>query len=309
MFMNYLHLQQRLINAYSEANLNLITSKIITYNKAKQNQNLEQMWKLVCNYSKADLENNTKCFSKLIMLFHPDKIADYHKQINSCSTAMELENFSHIIPMLSLVENMSNHNRTSFKTPNEFEQEYGWNYANTAEDYYVVREEDDSVSHLYDEENLDDSFTYGSGPVYPDESFIGAVKRKIYGPVQMQFPTHQLEDFEEIEMVEYEIEQLDGIEFCTYVKILDLSYNQIYDISKLEYCIYIQELYLQNNKISFIDALVYLQDLRVLDLANNQITDISILFELKCLEFVNLLSNPVPASQIKELKKLGVVVV
>lgn len=307
--MSFQQLQKQLLDTYSDENLNLLTSKIIDFNKAKQKENLEQMWKLVCDYSKQDNSENSKFFAKLIMLFHPDKRADYHEQIKACKSEIELENYAYIIPMLSLVNNFSVYNNSTFKSPNEFEQEYGWNYENSAEDYYVVRGDDDTVNPLFDEENIDDNFTFGTGSVYPEDSFIGAVKRKIYGPIQIQFPTHQLEDFEEIEMVEYEIELLDGIEFCTYVKTLDLSYNQIYDVSKLEHCIYLQELYLQNNKISYIDALGFLPDLRVLDLANNQIADVSILYELKCLEFVNLLGNPVPMSQINHLKKLGVVVV
>lgn len=307
--MSFQQLQNKLLETYCEVNLNLLTSKIIAFNKNKQKESLEQMWKVVCDYSKLDYKKRSKYFSKLIMLFHPDKIADYHSKIKACSSEIELENYAHIIPMLSLVNNMPNNNGSGFKTPNEFEEEYGWNYTNTADDYYVVRDEDETVNHLFDEENLDDNFTFGTGPVYPEDSFIGAVKRKIYGPIQIQFPTHQLEDFEEIEMVEYDIELLDGVEYCTYVKVLDLSYNQIFDLTKLEYCIYIQELYLQNNKINYIDALGYLPDLRVLDLANNEISDISILFELKCLEFVNLLGNPVPMNQIEKLKRLGVVVV
>ncbi|MBI9069142.1 MAG: leucine-rich repeat domain-containing protein [Salinivirgaceae bacterium] len=197
----------------------------------------------------------------------------------------------------------------SFKTPKEFEEEYGWNYQPSDDEYYIVNESDDTVNYLYDEENVDEFSYFAEGEILSENSFIASLKRKIYGPMQINFPTHLLEDLEEIEMAEYEISELDGVEFCVHAKNMDLSYNQIFDISKLEHCVFIQELYLGNNSIHYIDSLYHMPDLRILDLSNNQVEDISPILKSKSLEFANLIGNPIPVAQINMLKEMGVAVV
>lgn len=300
------NLKSQLIEAYSNENLNELTSSIIGFYKNKQNKALEQICNMVNkHYSFADV-NDKKLFSKLVMLYHPDKITQYHDHINACQSDAELQQFTHIIPVLNNLSNFSTV-ANDLMSPKDFEAEYGWNYQSMESDYFVVREEDETVHGWFDEEN-DDGF-FGQVQPLPEGSFIDAVKRKLYGPIHINFPYHLLEDMEEIEMAEYEIEELTGVEHCTFVTILDLSYNNIFDITKLEHCTYIQELYLSNNNIHYIDCLYHMPDLRVLDLSNNQIEDITVLLNHKGLEFVNLLGNPVSFTQIKQLQANGVVVV
>ena len=56
-------------------------------------------------------------------------------------------------------------------------------------------------------------------------------------------------------MAEYEIHSLDGIRFCKYARIMDLSGNDISDISEISECRLLKELYLSHNQISIIDAI------------------------------------------------------
>lgn len=298
--------KSELIEVYSHENLNELTSKIIGFYKSRQSNALQQICNLINkHYSFAD-SNDKKLFSKLIMLYHPDKISFYHDEIRACKTDVDLQRFSHIVSVLNNLSNFSEATN-DLLSPSDFEAEYGWNYQSVENDYFIVREDDETVQGWFDEEN-DDGY-FGQIQPLPEGSFIDAVKRKLYGPIQINFPFHLLEDMEEIEMAEYEIEDLSGVEHCTYVTILDLSYNNIFDISKLEHCTYIQELYISNNNIHYIDSLYHMPDLRVLDLSNNQVEDITVLLNHKGLEFVNILGNPVSFTQVKQLQANNVVVV
>lgn len=301
-------LKKQLLDAYAEENLNTISAKILELYKQKQQNALKQICKFVNDCFPFPFEANARLYSKLLMLYHPDKQKDYLQKIDIAEDVSALERYSHIIPTLKFVSG-DIHLDSGFKTPEEFEREYGWNYQAVEDDYFILREEVENTNELFDEENPSENYYFPEGEPLPEGSFLASLKRKIYGASHIEFPTHLLEDLEEIEMAEYEIDQLDGIEFCTHVKVLDLSYNQIFDITQLEHCSYIQELYLSNNQVHYIDAIFHMADLRVLDLSNNSVADITALFHLKCLEFVNLMGNPVSKSQVDRLKKSGVVVV
>jgi hypothetical protein len=142
-----------------------------------------------------------------------------------------------------------------------------------------------------------------------ENDFLAAVKRKIYGNMEIDLPVYLLEDLEEIEMAEYEIGSLDGIRFCKYAVVMDLSGNHINDLSEIGECRLLKELYLSHNQISIIDALINMADLRQLDLSYNQVDDLTPLLRLQKLEYVNLLGNPVPGEQIEQLKKRGILVI
>ncbi|MFA6402982.1 MAG: leucine-rich repeat domain-containing protein [Salinivirgaceae bacterium] len=307
--MNESNLSLTLINAYSVENLNHVTAKIIHLHKKKNLPALQKIVRIVNDYCPMEEEKSSRLFSRLIMLFHPDKVTEYHRLIHACQHPEALNNFAYILPVLSTIDAIGDYQNNELLAPDEFEAEYGWNYHPVSDDYFMVQEEDGNVNRWYDEENPDENPYFDSEESAYDGSFLSALKRKIYGPTYIDFPVHLLEDLEEIEMAEYEIEDLDGIEFCSYVKVLDLPYNSIFDITRLEPCIHIQELYLGSNQIHYIDSIYHLNNLRVLDLSNNKVQDITPLFRLKALEFVNLIGNPVLPKDIGKLKELGVVVV
>jgi internalin A len=162
----------------------------------------------------------------------------------------------------------------------------------------------------YDEEQMNRSDDVGEKPYAEHhDDFISAVKRKIYGSLEVDLPVHLLEDLEEVEMAEYEITSLEGIRFCKYAVSMDLSGNNINDISEIGECRRLEELYLSHNHISIIDAISNLGNLIQLDLSYNQIDDLSPLAGLKNLEYVNLVGNPVSKEQIEKMKKRGILVV
>ncbi len=308
--MSLAHIKNQLIQAYTQENLNEITTRIIAFNKQKNHHALRSLGKIVNDFTPFDVQNEQKLFARLIMLYHPDKLKEYQQTILGAQQAQTLQEMMHIVSVSeSLPQLEQTEGRAGLMDPEDFEKEYGWNYAPSESDYYMADPEDETVDYLFDEENPEmNGFGEQAAPL-PEGSFIAAVKQKIYGPMQVHFPFHLLEDMEEIEMADYGIEYLDGIEYCTYVKILDLSLNALFDIHKIQHCCYIQELYLSDNDIYNIDALANLQDLHNLDVANNRISDISALYHLPCLKFVNLLNNPVSQAQIDYLQGKGVVVV
>jgi len=180
----------------------------------------------------------------------------------------------------------------------DFKSEYAWDKETTGYEYYTEeREFSDSDSNDYfDEEIL-------------DNSFFSAVKRKFYGFLDIDLPYYYLEDHEEIEMTSYDIDDLDGIQYCKHVRELNLSNNFVSDISELQHLKELEELYISNNQIGFIDALIACKNLRVIDLSMNNIDDISPLFELEKLEYVNLIGNNIPKSQIDFLRANDTIVI
>lgn len=302
-------IKNQLLADFSTENLTYISSRLIGFHKNRHLKALKQTGEVVSRFYPFSEASDARLFSRLIVLFHPDKLNDYHNQINGCKDQVSLEVYRYLGAVLEQIDLLNEHTENVLLDPEAFEEEYGWNYRPTDDDYYLLNEEEEPQSPWFDEENIDERYFFSEGQGTPDGSFLTALKRKIYGPVHFDFPVHLLEDLEEIEMAEYEIEDLDGIEFCTYARVIDLSYNQLFDISKIAACANVQELYLANNQLRYIDALAQLQDLRMLDVSGNKINDASPLFYLQALEFVNLLGNPIPLAQVLELKKRGVTVV
>ncbi len=104
--MSFSQLQNQLLQTYSGENLNRLSVKIIDYQKNKQTHCLLKIGKLVNEFFPLDLNNNSKLFAKLIMLYHPDKQVEYNKGISECNNEEALNKFAHIIPMLKLVEHL-----------------------------------------------------------------------------------------------------------------------------------------------------------------------------------------------------------
>lgn len=124
---------------------------------------------------------------------------------------------------------------------------------------------------------------------YISRSFLSAMKRRVYGNINVDIPIYLLEDLEEIEMVDYDLESLDGIEACRYLKAADMSNNNLTDLSELGYLRQVERLYLANNHIEMIDSLGKLLVLKVLDISYNDVDDLSPLFDLNHLSYLNVI--------------------
>jgi len=97
---------------------------------------------------------------------------------------------------------------------------------------------------------------------------------------------------------EYKIVNLDTLPF-NELRVLNLSFQDIYRIQNLEGLVKLEELRLDNNKIKKIENISHLVHLKWLDLSFNAIEKIEGLTELRKLQDISLYSN-----QIKEIEGL-----
>ena len=207
------------------------------------------------------------------MMYHPDRLSRIRSHLDAL---MEQDNFeemwrySHILGVLRM--DMEGPGGVESVDP-DFASEMGWD------------EDTPGYHYFFDLEPEQDPW---EEEVPAGQTFLSAVKRKVYGPMEMDFPVWQLEDLEEVEMAEYEIESLEGVEWCRFVRVLDLSSNNLTDIGDLGDLGYLQRLYLADNHIQFIDSLSRLYRLMVLDISHNDVDDLSPLFELEELSYLNV---------------------
>lgn len=277
-----------LVKAYSNENLNLIAGKLILLYKNKNYSKIREIANKISKYVSIDEEKDAKCFSKLIILYHPDKGEQYRNAIKRIYEQNDYENlqkFSHIL----LIAHIDNVTVTAIDEDIDYTPEYSWG-TNFDEGFGYTDSEG-----KYEPESEVEASDY-------EKSFYNAIKLREYGKLNVEFPTYYLEDFDEFELTYQGIELLDGVEYCKHVVTLDLSNNEISDISELKNLERLEELYLANNQIGYIDILSNLSNLRELDLSGNQIDDISPLLELDNLEYVNLIGNRISISQIDKLK-------
>ncbi len=285
----------RLKEAYADLNLNKITSKIIDLQQNKNYGQIREIVNRISGYVVIDEEKDAKCFVRLIMLYHPDKGESIRKKLDECFAKKDLDGLNALAHIL-YIGNLDNIPVATIDSDIDYSPEYGW------DDY---DQGNFSVVDPYSDEEKDEDYLEGQEF---ERTFFNAVKLRIYGDIEQDFPTYYLEDFEDIELSSSAIEFLDGVEFCKHVVVMDLSDNAISDISDLWNLGRIEELYLSDNQLEIIDPLSNLLKLRVLDLSNNEICDISPLLRLEDLEFVNLIGNKVPLSQLNSLRQRGVMV-
>lgn len=271
-----------LVAAYKEENLNQITGKLIVLYKQKNYPKIREIANKVSGYIPIDEENDAKCFSKLIMLYHPDKGTHTRKLIEELYRKNDHENLKKHAHIL-VIDDLESTGNYTIDENIDYNPEYAWDVEKY--DGYEY-EEDEENSHEEDYER----------------SFYNLIKIREYGNVNIEFPSYYLEDFEEFEMAYSGLESLDGVEYCTHVKILDVSNNLISDLENLWELEHLEELYLANNQIGYIDSLSNLTKLKILDLSGNQIDDISPILNLEQLEYVNLIGNKIPKDQIELLR-------
>lgn len=282
--------------AYTAENLHLLSSRIIDLFRQHRYDALRAIQKVVNDYTPCEEEKINRVFSRLIMIYHPDRLnqaVDRMDQAYLQGDFEELYAMSHILSVQHLEPEQVT--VSSVLTEEDLAEEFGWDTGQDGYHYFMDLEE-------YDEE-LEQEMDLNS------RSFLSALKRRVYGNLNVDFPMYLLEDLEEIEMADYEIENLDGIEACRLARVVDLTNNNLTDITDLRDLVEIERLYLSNNHIGLIDPLCFLENLQVLDISFNDVDDLSPLFELENLSYLNAMGNRVPAWQLETLQLKGVTVV
>ncbi len=302
--METIELYDNLKKAYTAENLGLISGRIIDLFRDHKYDALRAFQRVVNEYIPIREEKINKVFSRLIMIYHPDRLSQSLGRLEEAyqrSDFEELYSMSHILT----VQNMEPEQVmvSSIITDEDLAEEFGWD--DTADGYlYFMAEEE--VDDEYEEE-VDDEYEEESD--FAGRSFLSVLKRRVYGNLNVDFPVYLMEDLEEIEMADYELEFLDGIEACHYVRAVDLSNNNLTDLTDLGSLRQIERLYLSNNYIGMIEALSNLTVLQVLDISYNDVDDLSPLFDLSHLNYLNVMGNRIPAWQLEKLQLKGVTIV
>jgi Leucine-rich repeat (LRR) protein len=289
-------LKNNLLESYTTANLNIISVVLLNLYKNQQFGTLQKIADLISEFIQVEIDENGKGFSKMMLLYHPDR-GEFHR--SEISKLAETENFdallnySHILK-LERIEEMAS--ALESLEDIDYSPVYAWDFG---DDGFTITSDSDqkqNTENLYNRKNK-------------TVTFYEAVKIRQYGNTKISFPAYYLEDIDEFEFAESDINDLDGIQYCIHAVNVDLSGNRIDDLRLLENLGMIEMLNLSDNRISDIDSLEYLTNLRELNLANNRIRDIEPLFSLENLEFVDLTGNRIPAASIKKLKEKGINVV
>lgn len=288
------NLYKKLLEAFTDENLNRITGKLIDLYKNRNFSQIRSIANKVSKYVVIDEEQDVKFFSRLIMLFHPDRGEYYRNMIHESYLKNNKEDLMQYSYILYAGEIEDIDVEPEVDDDIDYNPEYVWDEAY------------DSEPGFHEDRQFDDEDDEDSEEI--EKSFYNAVKLREYGHLEEYFPTWYLRDLEEFEMEFSGITSLFGVESLWHVITLDLSNNEISDISDLWPLTRIEELYLANNEIGYIDVLSYLQKLRILDLSGNQIDDISPLFDLKHLEYLNLIGNRIQKKQIEFMNARDVIV-
>ena len=289
-------LKNNLLESYSPANLNLISVVFLNLYKNQQFGTLQKIADIISDFVQVEIDDNGKGFSKLMLLYHPDR-GEFHRiEIMKLADADNFDvllNYSHILK-LERIEEMAS--ALESLEDIDYSPVYAWDF------------EDDGFTVQSDSGKKQKSGNLNNRKNKP-VTFYEAVKIRQYGNTKISFPAYYLEDIDEFEFAESVINDLDGIQYCIHAVNVDLSDNRIADLRLLENLGMIEMLNLSDNRITDIDALEYLTNLRELNLANNRIKDISPLFSLENLEFVDLSGNKIPPASLRKLREKGINVV
>lgn len=288
-------LKKNLIEAYSSVNLNKIAVILLNLYKDRKFDSLHHIADLISESVPIEIDENGKGFSKLMLLYHPDRIEFHLNEIEKLAVSGDFDKllgYSHILKLERLEEIAS---MLESMEDIDYSPVYAWDFDSEGFTINKVQYEQQESDKLINHKNI-------------MVSFYDAIKIRQYGHTKISFPNYYLEDIDEFELSDSGINDLDGIQYCIHAVNIDLSDNRITDLRPLEILELVESLNLSDNLISDIESLEYLTNLRELHLANNRIREIESLFSLANLEFVDLTGNPVPPGIIQKLKQQVAVV-
>lgn len=284
-----------LLEAYTVKNLNIISLTLIRLHRSGNFGSLQKISEIISDFVAVKIGDDGKGFSKLIMLYHPDR-ADLHiNEINRLTEENNLDRlleYSHILK-LERIEEIAE----ALKSYEDIDYTPVYEWDVETEGFSVIT--DNRPDDFIKDKTSSKSNGY---------AFYDAIKIREYGHTDIEYPSFYLEDIEEIELSSSDIDDLDGVQFCLNAKIIDVSDNRISDLTPLFGLTNLQELNLCDNQIGYIDGISNLLNLKSLMLSNNFIEDISPLFDMQNLEYVNLTENKLDIGQINRLLESGIVV-
>jgi len=241
-----------------------------------------------------------RLFAAVIQRFHPDKIAVLRRELDTMAAAGDTAGLER------MREIYLSDNAIPRAPDQEFEYEEEFSYEDDEFGYTERSEFDDNEPQAseFEEEYAEAESSEGYG-------FVEAVNGLLFGNLDFSVDDNDLAGLEgELDLSDFEITDLDGVEYCVNVTMLNLSGNLLRRIGPLALLRRLTSLFLADNAIENIDCLGELSGLRELDISFNRIEDISVLEGMETLVYVNVLGNPLAdMSTVERLMKRGVIVI
>lgn len=284
-----------LLEAYTTSNLNKIALTLLNLYKTQQYHVLQKISEIVSDYVTVTIDDEGKGFSKLIMLYHPDRAGYHIGEINRLAAENDFDRmleYSHILK-LEKIEEMA----VALESYEDIDYSPVYDWDMETEGFTIINDRD-PIDRTKTKESTD---TEGY-------TFYDAIKIREYGHTDIEYPSFYLEDIEEFELSACDIDDLDGVQFCVNARNIDLSDNRITDLAPLSGLTNLEELNLSGNQIGFIDALCTLGKLKNLIISDNEIEDLSPLLGLDGLEYIDISGNNIDVEQIRELSARGVTI-
>ena len=288
-------LQHKLQEAYSVKNLNNISLTLINLYRAGNFATLQKISELISEFVTVTIKDDGKGFSKLMMLYHPDRAGYHLNEINRLAGENNLDRlleYSHILKLERIEEiavALNSYEDIDYSPVYEWDMETaGFTIISDSEPVDIIETKTNTKRVGY--------------------SFYDAIKIREYGHTDIEYPSIYLEESEEFELSSSDINDLYGVQFCINARIIDVSDNRISDITPLFGLTKLEEINLSDNQIGYLDGIGNLVNLKSILLSGNYIDDLSPLFELPMLEYADLRDSKINIEQINALIESGVVV-
>ena len=136
--------------------MNSITGKLIELYKNKNYGRIREIANKISKYVTIDEEKDAKCFSKLIVLYHPDKGELHRTKIQKYYAKNDIESLTKFIHIFQL-ENIENTTVVTIDSSIDYQPEYAWEN-NDKEGYYFYDENDINSEEETESEDFEKSF-------------------------------------------------------------------------------------------------------------------------------------------------------
>jgi hypothetical protein len=283
-------LYQRLKSKVSVDRLKEISSEIIHAYKIK-NFPLLQRYASYLGLDVSSMRKN-RLFSRLIQTYHPDKFNLINDEIDSCFKKNDIEALKHYERVFMFEWGSS-----------PILVEYSEVYDIDTEDFDRFGMGIVDIS-IFDTRIVDEYLHYDEQDDQERSEEIDifdALQRELCGGLAYTLSQFDLNSLEgDLDLSDYGISNIEGIEHCVNIASLNLSGNRIFDINPLASLTNLESLFLSENRIRDINSLSALTGLRELDVSFNDIEKADVLLSIDTLKYVNLAGNRIKNEEVTE---------
>jgi len=277
----YLFLKEKL----TVENLQEISLRIIEAYKNRNTTLLQSYAEQIHLEADGFREKGNRLFLTLIKHFHPDRLGYFQLDIEQSYRASRYDRLIFYRDLLTANRGVERQFAKRFEYSPE--EEYQFDAQDIGYDLQTGSGEHDS--EFINEVEI-------------EMGFMQALKSAYMGNLDLHIDHGELETFEgDLILCDYGIVDLEGLQYCSHVSSLNLSYNRISSIYELKNLFELRELFLNSNRVCNIEYLENLSSLEIVDLAYNDIENGHALTLLPNLRFLDIRGNPLDRGSIEPL--------